>query len=139
MLEHYDASLWALLVIVFTVLLQSLVATGAHRKQSRYVPGVVDESLGHGSFVFRSHRTFQNSLENAPLMLFTGLVGIMAGLDPASLAVALWVFALARLLHMVLYYGIATEKNPSPRSYFYLIAMLSNLVLVVLIAVHLLG
>ena len=139
MFEQYDASLWALLLMVFTVLLQSLIATGAHRKQSQYVPGVVDENLGHESFVFRSHRTFQNSLENAPLMVFTGVIGILAGLSPTSLAVALWVFAIARLIHMVLYYKIATEQNPSPRSYFYLIGMLSNLVLVVMIAVHMLG
>ena len=139
MFEQYDASLWALLVMVFTVLLQSLIATAAHRKQSQYVPGVVDENLGHESFVFRSHRTFQNSLENAPLMVFTGVIGMLAGLSPTSLAVALWVFAIARLIHMVLYYKIATEQNPSPRSYFYLIGMLSNLVLVVMIALHLLG
>ena len=139
MFEQYDASLWALLVMVFTVLLQSLIATAAHRKQSRYVPGVVDENLGHESFVFRSHRTFQNSLENAPLMVFTGVIGMLAGLSPTSLAVALWVFAIARLIHMVLYYKIATEQNPSPRSYFYLVGMLSNLVLVVMIALHLLG
>ncbi len=138
MFEAYDASLWALLLIVFTVVLQSLIATGAHRKQAKYVPGVVDENLGHDSFVFRSHRTFQNSLENAPLMLFTGIVGMLAGLSPGALAIALWIFALARLAHMVLYYGIATEKNPSPRSYFYLIGMLSNMVLIVMIALHML-
>mgnify|MGYP001824933162 CR=1 FL=1 len=139
MFEQYDASLMALAVIVVTVLLQSLIATGAHRKQTKYVPGVVDENLGHDSFVFRSHRTFQNSLENAPWMLFTGVIGVLSGVSPTSVAVALWVFALARLIHMVLYYKIATEKNPSPRSYFYVIGMLSNLVLVVMIALHLLA
>ena len=58
MIEQYLLSYWALLLIVATMLVQSLVATGAHRKQSKYVPGVVDEALGHDSFVFRSHRTF---------------------------------------------------------------------------------
>ena len=139
MFEPYEASLWALLLMVFTVICQSLIATGAHRRQKKYVPGVVDENLGHASFVFRSHRTFQNSLENAPLMLFTGIVGILAGLNPTHLAVCLWIFAAARIAHMLLYYKIATERNPSPRSYFYVIAMLSNLVLVVMIAVHMVG
>ena len=139
MLDQYVVTFWAFLFIIFNLLLQTLIATGAHRKQSQYVPGVVDENLGHESFVFRSHRTFQNSLENAPLMVFTGVIGMLAGLSPTSLAVALWVFAIARLIHMVLYYKIATEQNPSPRSYFYLIGMLSNLVLVVMIALHLLG
>lgn len=139
MLEQYLASFWALLFIIFTVLLQSLIATGAHRKQTQYVPGVVAEELGHGSFVFRSHRTFQNSLENAPLMLFSGFLAVLVGLNPSWLATIAWTFALARLAHMVLYYRIATEKNPSPRSYFYAIGLLSNLVLLALVAVHLAG
>jgi uncharacterized MAPEG superfamily protein len=137
MYEEYLSSFWALWVIVFTVIAQSLIATGAHRKQAQYVPGVVDENLGHGSFVFRSHRTFQNSMENAPLMLFTGFLAVMVGLSPGWLAATAWTFAIARLIHMVLYYKIATEKNPSPRSYFYVIGMLSNLVLIVMIALHL--
>lgn len=139
MLEQYLLSFWGLLLIVFTLLLQTLVATGAHRKQKQYVPGVVDENLGHGSFVFRSHRTFQNSLENTPIMFGTAVLAILVGLSPASLAATVWIFAIARLIHMALYYAISTEKNPSPRSYFYAIALLSNLVLVVMIAVHLAG
>ena len=138
MLEQYLASFWAIWLIVFTVIAQSLIATAAHRKQSQYVPGVVNENLGHESFVFRSHRTFQNSLENAPLMLFTAFLAVLVGLSPASLAWTTWIFAIARLIHMTLYYKIATEKNPSPRSYFYVIGMLSNLVLVIMIALHLL-
>lgn len=139
MLDQYLLSFWAILFIIFTMLLQTIIATGAHRKQQQYVPGVVDENLGHGSFVFRSHRTFQNSLENTPMMLGTAFLAILAGMNPGSLAAVLWVFALARLIHMVLYYAIATEQNPSPRSYFYAIALLSNLVLVVMIALHLVG
>ena len=97
----------------------------------------MSENLGHESFVFRSHRTFQNSLENAPMMLFAAVLAVLVGLSPGQLAATLWTFAIARLIHMALYYAISTEKNPSPRSYFYAIAMLSNLVLVVMIAVHL--
>jgi hypothetical protein len=37
---------------------------------------------------------------------------------------------------MALYYMIATEKNPSPRSYFFMIGLVSNLVLIVMLAVH---
>ena len=92
MYEEYLSSFWALWVIVFTVIAQSLIATGAHRKQAQYVPGVVDENLGHGSFVFRSHRTFQNSMENAPLMLFTGFLAVMVGLSPGWLAATAWIY-----------------------------------------------
>ena len=99
MYEEYLSSFWALWVIVFTVIAQSLIATGAHRKQAQYVPGVVDENLGHGSFVFRSHRTFQNSMENAPLMLFTAFLAVLVGLSPGSLAATSWTFALS-LIHI---------------------------------------
>jgi glutathione S-transferase len=137
MLDHYIVSFWGLLLILFTLLLQTLVATGAHRKQKQYVPGVVDEALGHNSFVFRSHRTFQNSLENTPLMLLTAILAVLVGLSSAWLAATVWTFAIARLIHMTLYYAISTERNPSPRSYFYMIGLLANLVLMVMVAIHL--
>ena len=139
MLEQYILTYWAFLFVIVTMLAQTLIATGAHRKQKVYVPGQVDEALGHESFVFRSHRTFQNSLENVPLMLGSVVLGILVGFSPTALATTLWIFAIARFIHMVLYYAIATEKNPSPRSYFYMIALLSNLVLVVMIGLHLAG
>jgi len=137
MLDQYLVAYCGLLFILATLLLQTMVATIAHRKQSRYVPGIVNETLGHDSFVFRSHRTFQNSLENAPLMFGTAIMGVLVALNPASLAATVWTFAIARFIHMVLYYAIATEKNPSPRSFFYAIALLSNLVLLGMIVAHL--
>jgi glutathione S-transferase len=137
MLDHYLVSFWGLLLVLFTMLLQTLIATGAHRKQKQYVPGVVDEALGHNSFVFRSHRTFQNSLENTPLMLLTAVLAVLVGLSSAWLAATVWTFAIARLIHMALYYAISTERNPSPRSYFYMIGLLANLVLMVMVAIHL--
>ena len=137
MSEQYLASYWGLFFILFTLSLQTLVATAAHRKQTQYVPGVVSETLGHASFVFRSHRTFQNSLENAPLMFAMAVLALLVGLNPSWLATTVWIFAIARFIHMVLYYTIATEQNPSPRSYFYAIALLSNLVLMGMVAVHL--
>ena len=139
MTDQYLLSYWGMFFILATMILQTLVATGAHRKQAQYVPGIVNEGLGHDSFVFRSHRTFQNSLENVPLMFGMAVLAVLVGLNPTSLAATVWVFAIARFIHMVLYYGIATEKNPSPRSFFYLIALLSNLVLVVMVAVHLIA
>jgi glutathione S-transferase len=137
MLDQYLLSYWGLLFILSTMLLQTAVATVAHRKQMQYIPGVVNESLGHASFVFRSHRTFQNSLENAPLMFGTAVLAALVGLNPTWLASMVWTFAIARFIHMVLYYAIATEKNPSPRSMFFAIALLSNLVLLGMITTHL--
>jgi glutathione S-transferase len=137
MLDQYLVAYCGLLFILSTLVLQTMVATIAHRKQSQYVPGIVNETLGHDSFVFRSHRTFQNSLENAPLMFGTAILGVLVALNPTWLAATVWMFAIARFIHMVLYYAIATEKNPSPRSFFYAIALLSNLVLLGMIVVHL--
>lgn len=128
----YSSSLLVLTLLVLMVVIQSLVATVAHRKQKQYIPGVVDNALDHASFVFRSHRTFQNSLENVPVFVITALLAVAIGVDAGSLFWCTLVYAVARLIHMVLFYKIATNKNPSPRSYFYVIALLAQLVLLVI-------
>lgn len=125
----YHSSLLAIWLMLVTVLLQAIIAMVAHRRQKRYVPGILDPALSHESFVFRSHRTFQNSQENLPVMLFSMLLAILAGFDASALALLSWVYALARVIHMALYYAIATEKNPSPRSYAYSLALFCNIVL----------
>jgi uncharacterized MAPEG superfamily protein len=134
--NNYGVAMWGIWMIVFTALAQTMIATIAHRKQPVYVPGQVDTELGHSSFVFRSHRTFQNTLENLLLMLGPAFLAILSGMDAYWLGILVWVYALARLVHMALYYMIATEKNPSPRSYFFMIGLVSNLVLIVMLAVH---
>ena len=130
MLETYALSLVGLWLILTTITLQAIIATGAHRRQSKMVPGIVDPALSHDSFVFRSDRTFRNSLENIAPFFGLSVLAMLAGFSPDRLAIAVWVYALARLLHMILYYRIATEKNPSPRSYFYAIGLLITLYLI---------
>ncbi|WP_448548187.1 MAPEG family protein [Thalassotalea fusca] len=125
-MEQYYWTNLAIFVGIVTLVIQTFVAMRAHRKQTQYIPGIVNEKLGHESFVFRSHRTYQNSLENVPLMFFTVGLAMIVGVAPHILAILTWVFVIARIIHMVLYYKIATEKNPSPRSYFFLIAFLAN-------------
>lgn len=130
----YSFTLWGLWFILLTVVVQSVVAAVAHRKQSEYIPGKVDENLSHDSFVFRSHRTFHNSLENLAIFVLPVLLGIFAGADPQTLTAIVWIFAVARIIHMALYYAIATEKNPSPRSYFYMVGLLATLAAYVVVA-----
>ena len=113
-----------------TITLQAVIATGAHRRQSKMVPGIIDPALSHDSFVFRSDRTFRNSLENIAPFFGLSVLAMIAGFSPDRLAIVIWVYALARLLHMILYYRIATEKNPSPRSYFYMIGLLTTFYLI---------
>ena len=123
-------SLIGLWLMLTTITLQAVIATGAHRRQSKVVPGIVDPALSHDSFVFRSDRTFRNSLENIAPFFGLSVLAMIAGFSPDRLAIVIWVYALARLLHMILYYRIATEKNPSPRSYFYMIGLLTTFYLI---------
>ncbi len=137
MFQQYHASLVGAFFIIITIVAQALIATIAHRRQANCIPGIMNEKLGHESFVFRSYRTHQNSLENIVQMIIPVFLAIFIGVNSTTLAIVVWIYALARLMHMVLYYAIATEKNPSPRSYFYMIGLLSNIYLLVIIAIQL--
>lgn len=125
----YGDSIFVLTLLVAMIVIQAIIATAAHRKQTEYIPGVVDDKLDHHSFVFRSHRTFMNSLENVPVFVLTAMLAMFSAVDPQTLYWSVVVYTAARLVHMVLFYKIATNKNPSPRSYFYMIALLTQLFL----------
>tara|TARA_R110000868_G_scaffold189695_1_gene432909 strand:- start:93793 stop:94215 length:423 start_codon:yes stop_codon:yes gene_type:complete len=133
-----DVSLWGVFLIILTVIMQGVVAATVKAKAIGAVPGKIDADLSHDSLIFRSHRTFHNSLENVPWMLATCFLAFFSNVDAFWLSVYIWVFAVARIIHMVLYYVIATEKNPSPRSIFFLIALVANMALLTNIAVDLL-
>lgn len=125
--ENYTFAYLGILTILITLVIQSIVAAVSKASQPDAIPGKMDESLGHDSFVFRSNRTFKNSLENISMMLGTAFLAVLVGADEFWTGLLIWVMALARIMHMVLYYAIATKKNPSPRSYFYLLAVLANI------------
>lgn len=128
-MTQYGDSILLITLLLCLIVFQALVASVAHRKQAKYIPGIVDSRLDHHSFVFRSHRTFMNSLENVPVFILTAILAMLAGLDSATLYWTVLVFAVARFIHMLLFYKIATNSNPSPRSYFYVIALLAQLYL----------
>jgi len=138
-LETYASSLLGLWVIFATIVVQALIASVAHRRQKQYVPGIVDAALSHSSFVFRSDRTYRNSLENIAPLFGLAIIAILIGYDPGRLGIVIWIYAAARIIHGLLYYAIATEKNPSPRSYFYLAGLLATLFLLVDVGRVLLG
>ncbi len=129
MLESYSVAFFGIFTIILTVVVQSLVAAQSKATQPGAIPGKIDPSLSHCSFVFRSNRTFANSLENITVMLGASFLAILVGVDALWAGIIIWVMAISRIIHMVLYYAISTEKNPSPRSYFYLIAVLANILL----------
>lgn len=123
----YSVTFIGFFIALLTLFVQSIIAAGSKAKQPGAVPGKISDELSHDSFVFRAHRTFMNSLENMPLFIGSVLLGIFAGAHPRWLGIAVMVYAFARIVHMILYYAIATEKNPSPRSYFFGIALLAQI------------
>lgn len=134
MFDLYDSALWAILVLLLTVLIQGMIAAISKASQPGAIPGKMDAQLSHESFVFRAHRTFANSLENLPVMLGSAFLAVIVGADVFWTVLFTWVMAVARIIHMLLYYKIATEQNPSPRSYFFLIALMANMALLVISA-----
>tara|TARA_B100000965_G_scaffold401856_1_gene426578 strand:+ start:2455 stop:2874 length:420 start_codon:yes stop_codon:yes gene_type:complete len=139
MLEIYNSSLIGLWLILVTIVLQAMVAIRVHRAQKGgYTPGVIKPELGQSSFVFRAHRTFQNSMENIVPILGLAFIAIFAGYSAFKLSIIVWVYAIARIAHMILYYKIATEKNPSPRSIPFIIGFLANFYLMIDLGIFLL-
>ena len=67
---------------------------------------------------------------NIPFMLGFIVLAVWLSVSPILLAIVTWVYAICRIIHMVLYYKIATEENPSPRSYFFILAFVAELVLI---------
>ncbi|MGM0630674.1 MAG: MAPEG family protein [Pseudomonadota bacterium] len=135
--ETYTMAYWGVLSALVILLVQWLIASGQKAKQPGAVPGKIDDSLSHSSFVFRAHRTLMNSLENYPLMLGTVFLAFFVGTSAFWTGLFIWIFAIARLIHMILYYKIATEKNPSPRSYFFMIGLAANVALLILCGITL--
>ncbi len=135
--NDYSNTWWGLSLIIATLLAQSFIAAIVKAKQPGAIPGKMSSSLSHNSFVFRSNRCMANSLENASMMLATVFLAVLAGASPKWVGIYTLTFAFARIIHMALYYAIATEKNPSPRSYFYLIGFISNVALLVLVCLTL--
>ena len=129
MLESYSVAFSGILLIILTVVVQSLIAAKSKASEPDAIPGKIDITLSHSSFVFRAHRTFANSLENITVMVAASFLAILVGANIFWTGVIIWVMAISRIIHMVLYYSISTEKNPSPRSYFYLIALVANIIL----------
>ena len=140
MFEVYQSSLIGLWLILATIMIQAMVAIRVHRRQKGgYKPGIVDPSLDHSSFVFRTHRTFQNSIENIIPMLGMSVIAMLSEYSASRLSTIIWIYAISRIIYMILYYKIATNKNPSKRSIFWAIGFLVNVYLIVDLGFYLLA
>ncbi|WP_158970626.1 MAPEG family protein [Paraglaciecola sp. L3A3] len=138
MLSLANSAYMAFYLYLIMLLIQWMVATFSKTSQPNAIPGKMNEDLSHDSFVFRAHRTFHNTLENSALFIGTVLFAFSINYQSIVFAIAVWTYLVARVIHMALYYAIATEKNPSPRSYFFLIAVAANAVMLVMVGVRLL-
>ena len=138
MLEEYQSVFLGLWLILATIIVQAMVAVRVHRRQKGgYNVGVIKPELGQSSIVFRAHRTFQNSLENITPLMGMAIIAALSGYSSIRLSMIVWIYAITRIIHMVLYYKIVTDKNPSPRSIFWAIGFLANLYLMVDLGIHL--
>tara|TARA_B110000196_G_scaffold46635_1_gene37077 strand:+ start:2715 stop:3137 length:423 start_codon:yes stop_codon:yes gene_type:complete len=139
MLETYQTVFIGLWLILSTIIIQAIILIRSHRKQRGYKVGVMDSSLGQESFLFRSYRVFWNSLENIVPMFGMALLAILSGYDSSTLSAIIWIYALTRVIHMFLYYFIATDKNPSIRTIFYLIGFFATLYLMIDLGIFLIS
>lgn len=137
MTELTLSAYFALYLYFIMLLIQWGVASFSKANQPGAVPGKLSDNLSHESFVFRAHRTFHNTIENSPLFLGTVLFAFIVGLQSGIFAISVWIYVIARILHMALYYMISTEKNPSPRSYFFLVGVAANIVMLGLVGLRL--
>lgn len=137
MIEVAYSAYMAFYLYLVMVLVQWMVATYSQTQKTNAIPGKIDKDLSHDSFVFRAHRTFHNTLENGLLFIGTVLFAFILNYQSPIFAICVWTYVVARIVHMILYYAIATEKNPSPRSYFFLIGVGANVVMLILIGLRL--
>ena len=109
-MDQYEFVFLGLWLILSTIVFQATVFIRAHRRTKGYKVGVMDSSLGQDSFLFRSYRTFWNSLENIVPLFGMSVIAVLSGYNAETLNIIVWIFAITRIIHMLLYYFIATEK-----------------------------
>ena len=140
MIGLYQSTFIGLWLIIATIIIQAMVAVRVHRRQEGgYLPGVLKQDLDHTSFVFRTHRTLHNSLENIIPFLGLVVIALMSVYAPNKLSLVVLIYAISRIIHMILYYKIATNKNPSPRSIFWAIGFLTTLYLLIDLGIFLIN
>lgn len=136
MFEQYILTFLALWLIIMTIIVQQFTAIFVNRKYGKFVPGKFDNDLGPESFIFRSDRTFKNSLENIVQFIVPVILAIHLDVNNMALAAIVWIYAIARIGHMIAYYRSTSSKNPSAKSYFFLLGVLMNVILMVMVLVQ---
>ena len=91
MFEVYQHSLIGLWLILSTIIIQAMVAVRVHRRQKGgYMPGIVKTELDHSSIVFRTYRTYQNSIENVIPIFGMSVIAILSEYSAYKLSIIIW-------------------------------------------------
>ncbi|HUP91217.1 MAG TPA: MAPEG family protein [Solimonas sp.] len=101
--SQYVASLAGMLCLAGLMFVQFLVADISGIR-AKHVPGM-PVTGGHADFLFRATRALANTNENIGLFLLIVLCGILLGANPAWMATGVWLFVVARAVHMGCYYA----------------------------------
>ena len=140
MLEEYQSVFLGLWLILATIIVQAMVAIRVHRRQKGgYKVGVIKPELGQSSIVFFEHIELSKISENITPLLGMAIIAALMGYSSFKLSIIVWVYVIARIIHMILYYKIITDKNPSPRSIFWAVGFLANVYLMIDLGVFLLS
>jgi uncharacterized MAPEG superfamily protein len=102
-LQAYHAVVAAYAALAALVLVQVLVADAA-LVRAGHVPGTPVDG-GHDNFLFRATRAHANTNENLALFLIASLGAILSAANPRWCGILAWGFVVARLVHMLAYYG----------------------------------
>lgn len=130
-MEIYNSVFIGLWLILVTIVFQAFIMTLAHRAEKGSKIGKINPNLGQESFVFRSYRTFWNSLENIIPILGITMIAILTGYSASQLSMIVWIYAISRIIHMLSYYLVATENKLSLKSVFYVAGLFATLYLFV--------
>ena len=76
-------------------------------------------------------------MENIVPLLGMAILALVSGYSATKLSIVVWTYAIARVFHMILYYMVATDKNPSVRSIFFSIGFLATFYLLIDLGLYL--
>jgi len=131
LLAQYHVSLCLISVLILIALIQNFLCAPFAFLKEEQLPGIPTKG-DHALFSFRVIRTYQNSVENLPLILGTVLLGIIANIASGSLNWLVAIYVLARIAFWAIYYSGIGKAAGGPRTMAYVIGLITNIILIVM-------
>ena len=76
-------------------------------------------------------------MENIVPLFGMAILALVSGYSATKLSIVVWTYAIASVFHMILYYMVATDQNPSVRSIFFGIGFLATFYLIIDLGLYL--